>query len=195
MFITIYGINNIGKTTHAQKIVKRLQKEGFKAVYIKYPIYDIKPTGSLLNQILRSNSQQKISEEELQLWFTLNRHQFEPTLKKYLKEKKIIIAEDYIGTGLAWGSAKGADLNWLENLNKNLIKEDLSIYLKGERSISAKEKNHIHEQNDHLIEKCLKQYEFLAKQYNWHVIDAGSEKNRDETQEKIWKYILKILKK
>ena len=32
-FIAIYGVNNIGKTTHAKLIVERLKKEGHDAVY------------------------------------------------------------------------------------------------------------------------------------------------------------------
>jgi len=120
--ITIYGINNIGKTTHAKNIVKRLKKSGKKAIYVKYPIYDLKPTGPFINKILRSKNSQKISEEELQMWYVLNRYQFEPTLKKYLKQNYIVIAEDYIGTGLAWGWTKGANLKWLENLNNSYSK-------------------------------------------------------------------------
>lgn len=165
-----------------------MNKKGYNAVYIKYPIYNIKPTGSFINRILRAKKQ-KILEEELQIWFTLNRYQFEPELKNLLNGGKIVIAEDYVGTALAWGSAKGADLAWLENLNKDLIKEDLAILLEGERNISEKEKKHIHEQNDELVAKCTDQYKLLAKKYNWTVIDAGTA----EDSEKTTKQLLEII--
>ncbi|KKP36419.1 MAG: hypothetical protein UR28_C0044G0002 [Candidatus Peregrinibacteria bacterium GW2011_GWF2_33_10] len=190
--ITIYGINNIGKTTHAKNIVKRLKKSGKKAIYVKYPIYDLKPTGPFINKILRSKNSQKISEEELQMWYVLNRYQFEPTLKKYLKQNYIVIAEDYIGTGLAWGWTKGANLKWLENLNKHLLKENFAIFLDGQRTLIAKEQKHIHEQNDDLINKCTAKYRLLAKKYHWQTINAGSEKDSEKTQEMIWKCVKKI---
>lgn len=190
MFITIYGINNIGKTTHAQRIVERLKNEGRDAVYVKYPVYDIKPTGVFINKTLRSGAKQNISEEELQIWYVLNRYQFQPQLEKYLKGKKIVIAEDYIGTGLAWGWAKGANINWLESLNKHLIKENFAILLKGERSLTSKEAKHIHEQNDDLINKCTKKYDLLAKKYKWKVINAGSKNDREKTFQQIFDFIM-----
>ena len=96
MLITLYGINNIGKTTQALRLVERLKEAGHDAVYVKFPVYEIEPTGTYLNSFLRSGETQKITEEELQMWFTLNRYQFEPTLKQWLREGKIVIAEDYI---------------------------------------------------------------------------------------------------
>ena len=63
MFITLYGINNIGKSTQALRLVERLKAEGFDAVYVKFPVYDVEPTGVYLNQFLRSGGAQEISEE------------------------------------------------------------------------------------------------------------------------------------
>jgi hypothetical protein len=45
-----------------------------------------------------------MDEHELQLWFVLNRYQYEPELKKLLNDGYIVIAEDYVGTGIAWGA-------------------------------------------------------------------------------------------
>ena len=106
MFITLYGINNIGKTTHTVRLVKRLKKAGYDAVRIKYPVYDVHPSGDFLNKVLRSGESQMLSEEELQLWFVLNRTQFQPILKGWLDAGKIVVAEDYTGTGIAWGTTQ-----------------------------------------------------------------------------------------
>ena len=94
--ITIYGVNNMGKSTHAEKLVKRLQEEGHKVHYVKYPVYDIGPTGPFLNSVLRGGVQ-NISEDELQLWFILNRYQYQEELKRLLREGHIVVAEDYVG--------------------------------------------------------------------------------------------------
>lgn len=169
-FITLYGINNIGKTTHAKLLCEKLKELGYKAEYVKYPIYDMTPTGPFLYKTLRSPEGQKISEDELQLWFILNRYQFEPELKMLLEEGYIVIAEDYIGTGIAWGTAKGLDQKWLEDANKHLLKEDFSIMMEGNRDLNAKEKTHVHEQNDALVEKCKQVHEKLAAEYNWKIV-------------------------
>ncbi len=187
MFIALYGINNIGKTTHAKKLVERLNKEGHQAKYVKYPIYDLEPTGPYLNQILRGGDKQKISEAELQMWFTLNRHQFEPQIKKWLSQGYIVVAEDYIGTGIAWGIAKGLDTHWLERLNQYLLNEDLGILLGGSRVMKAKETKHIHEENDALIEKCKHVLQDLAEKYGWK--NVLLQDHVADTAELIWKIV------
>ncbi len=189
MLITFYGINNIGKTTQAKRIVARLQTLGKKVEYLKYPIYDIEPTGSYINKVLRSGDKQNMAEEELQLWFLLNRFQFQAKLKEKLDAGTIIIAEDYRFTGIAWGTAKGADQDWLEKINANLIPEDLVILLDGDRQIKAKESNHLHESNDKLVDKCRQVYLNLAQKYDWEKVEISED--WDQTTEKIWEIIKK----
>ncbi|MEK7673474.1 MAG: hypothetical protein AAB373_06345 [Patescibacteria group bacterium] len=183
-FITLYGINNIGKSTHAKLLVERLEKEGYKSKYVKYPVYDLAPTGPFINEVLRGEDGQKIPEDELQMWFILNRYQFEPQIKKWIEEGYIIVAEDYTGTGIAWGVAKGLDEEWLLGANKYLLKEDFALMLEGERSLSAREETHVHEQNDDLVQKCIRVHERLAEKFGWTRVQVQAEKA--ETAELIW---------
>lgn len=191
MFIAIYGINNIGKSYHSNLLVERLNGLGRCAVYVKYPIYSLAPSGPFLNRVLRSSKKQKLSEEELQLWFVLNRCQFEPELKRMLAEGKIVIAEDYVGTGLAWGAAKGSPLAALESMNKFLVQPNVAILMDGERKLSSKEEKHIHESDDLLMGKCRKVYLKLAKKYGWEIVKVDKEKS--VTAERIWNVLHKHL--
>ncbi|MBI2638044.1 hypothetical protein HYW83_00430 [Candidatus Peregrinibacteria bacterium] len=188
MFITLYGINNIGKTYHAKRLVARLKKLGKKAVYIKYPVYEQKPTGPFLNKTLRSHSQ-KMSEEQLQLWFVLNRYQFQPQLKQLLKKGTIVIAEDYIGTGIAWGMAKGVKQKTLENMNKFLVQPDMAIFMDGKRVLIAREQKHIHERDDILVQKCQRIFQKLAQKYHWKTVQV--DQDPDVTAARIWALVLR----
>lgn len=190
-FLTLYGINNIGKSTHAKRLVKRLNQEGHKTVYLKYPIYNLEPTGPQINEILRLQGGQGVSEEQLQTLFMQNRKDFEPKLKKMLKEGTIVVAEDYTQTGIAWGTAKGLDETWVEELNDGLLKEDFSLLIVGERARKAIEKDHIHETNDELVQKVAQILERRAAQNGWYVIELQSTK--DETAVLIWNRVKKIL--
>lgn len=190
MFIAIYGINNVGKTTHARRLVARLKKLGKKAVYIKYPIYSLPPSGPYLDRTLRSHAQ-RISEEELQLWFVLNRYQFEPKLNKLLQGGRVVIAEDYIGTGIAWGTAKGASRAVLERMNTFLVRSDVSILLEGKRKKASIERNHIHEQRADLIKKCARVLGTLAREHNWYRIQVSDD--HDVTAARIWQILRKVL--
>jgi len=191
-FITIYGINNIGKSTQAQILTERLISAGYDAEFLKYPNYSMEPSGKFLDSVLRGTDEQKISEDELQMWFVLNRFQFQPEIEKKLSEGKILVAEDYVGTGIAWGVAKGLDRKWLEAINENLIKEDLAIMLYGNRHVSAKEPSHIHEQNDALIEKCRLVHEDLAKRYGWKKVEVQDKVT--DTADMLWGVVEGFLK-
>lgn len=187
IFIVIYGINNLGKSTQAELLVESLEKAGLKARYLKYPIYDLKPTGPQINEVLRGADGQKMSEEELQAIYTQNRRDYQPQLIKMITEGVNAVAEDYIGTGLAWGVSKGADLEKLIESNKGLIKPDIEILLDGERFIESKENGHLHESNDELVEKCRANHLQLAARFNWAVVNANQE--IEEVQEQILKVI------
>jgi len=191
MFVALYGINNVGKSYHAKLLVKKLKKLGKKAVYIKFPVYNLAPTGPLINKILRSKGKQKISEEELQLLFVLNRYHFQSKLLSYLKRGYTVVAEDYIGTGLAWGVAKGAKLKELEAMNKFLVQEDLSILMVGKRGMSAKEESHIHESDDELVERCQEVLLQLSKKRKWHLVERQEDK--EMTADLIWKVYSKVV--
>ena len=187
MFITLYGINNIGKSTQALRLVERLKAEGFDAVYVKFPVYDVEPTGVYLNQFLRSGGAQEISEEELQMWFAMNRFQFEPTLREWLKDGKVVVAEDYTGTGIAWGMVKGASKEWLESLNRPLIKEDLAVLLDGERFVHATEEGHIHETNEEFMKLARQIHLDLGEAYGWVKIPV--QPTKDETEALVWEVV------
>ncbi|MBI4149173.1 hypothetical protein HY491_01875 [Candidatus Woesearchaeota archaeon] len=59
-FIVLYGINNIGKTTQARRLVAHLRKQGRHVTYFKSPNYQ--PSfGRLINSILRSHQQRSQS--------------------------------------------------------------------------------------------------------------------------------------
>ena len=121
----------------------------------------------------------------------LNRYQFQPEIERKLAEGKILIVEDYVGTGIAWGVAKGLNLKWMEAINKHLLEEDLAIYMSGQRHLQAKEAKHIHEQNDALSERCRKVHEKLAKKYKWKKVQMQDEIS--DTANLMWKTVEKFL--
>ncbi|NOQ67823.1 hypothetical protein GQ568_00085, partial [Patescibacteria group bacterium] len=132
-FIVLYGVNNLGKTTQAKMLVDYLNKKNIKAEYLKYPIYDLKPAGKLINEYLRAGNPNSFSPRELQLLHYTDRVAFEPILKNKLNDGINIIAEDYFGTAVAWGAGAGVDREILEYLYSFIYKEDLAILFDGER--------------------------------------------------------------
>ena len=186
--IVIYGGNNIGKTTQAKQLVEWLKEQGHDSEYLKYPIYD-SPTGKRINGILREHKEKNISEQEFQELYYENRKEFEPQLRKLLNQGKIVVAEDYIGTSLAWGSAKGAEYEYLKKLNSDLVQEDLCILMNGKRFLEGKEQGHIHEENEQLREKMRERHAEIGKELGWQEVNANQGK------EKVFEEIKKIVEK
>ena len=190
-FIVLYGINNVGKTTQAKMLVDHVRKEGHSALYLKYPIYDLTPSGPLLNEYLRKGNPYKFNARELQLIYALNRAQYEPTLKTELAKGTIVVAEDYRGTGIAWGEGYGVDPQFLRNVNSAFVREDTALLLRGKRFLFSVEKNHAHEEDTALMERVRLAHERLAKENNWTPIDVAGTK--EAVHQKIWTIIKKML--
>ncbi len=172
-FITIYGVNGVGKSTQSKLLVDYLLKQKKKAEYLKYPIYSLSPSGLILNEYLRQKNKFNLSPREAQIIFTLNRTQYQSELQKRLNCGTIIVAEDYIQTGVAWGVANGISQKFLETINSHLIRENLSILLDGTPFSNSLNKNHLHEKNEFLIKKVRTTFVHLAKSNHWPIIAAN----------------------
>jgi len=121
--IAIYGTNGIGKTTQTERLVSFLQAQGKNASRLKYPIYDLEPEGPFIYKYLRDpkfRTKNELSTHELQKKYSDNRKRYEKELKKRLSNGEWIVAEDYIGTGIAWGLTWGGDLEYLESYLKQI---------------------------------------------------------------------------
>lgn len=183
--IVIYGSPNLGKTTQSKRLVMTLKEYGMDVEYIKYPIYDLEPTGPRLNRILREHTE-NLSYSEIQEIFVQNRRDFEPHLQEMLDAGKVVVAEDYVGTGIAWGLTYGISLETMEEMNAGLFVPDISILLSGERFTDGIERSHLHEAGDKW-EVNRGVHLRLAERYGWSVVNAT------QSEEKVANDIFEIV--
>ena len=180
--ITIYGINNLGKSTQVKILVDKLKNHGM-ACSLKYPIYDLEPSGPMIWKYLRDGNPFNLNPREAQILYTFNRLHFEARLQKeYLFKHDFVVLEDYTGTGLAWGIGAGVDKKFLLKINQELLKEDLAILLDGERFLEGKEIGHKHETDDELTEKVRQTHLELAKEFGWRSVNANQTKKQVSDQ-------------
>ncbi len=174
--ITLYGINGIGKTTQTELLVEHLRSQGVSASRLKYPVYDLEPEGPFIYKYLRDAEfrvKNELLTEDLQRKYADNRKRYEPELLKRLKAGEWIVAEDYTGTGIAWGLSWGADLSYLEDINKDLFPADLNILMDGQRFDTAIEAGHRNETNDERIRICRNFHLLLGARYGWKQVNAN----------------------
>lgn len=187
--IALYGTNNLGKTTQRELLVDTLQKEGLRAFGYKYADYDLWPSGAMLNEYLREQNPFQLTPREFQTIHVINRMQAEPKLLAHKLNGDIVVVEDYTGTGMAWGIGAGVDKTYLLTLNSDLLKEDLSILLDGERFSTGIEKGHAHESADVLIRDVRAVHLQLAREFGWHKVNANQSKELVHAD--IWEIIKK----
>jgi len=174
IFIALYGINNIGKTTQAKMLSDRLVKDLSQPVkYLKYPLYDLEPTGSLINEYLRKNNPYSLDEKSFQILQFVNKYQYNDKLNFLLESGTNVVAEDYWGTGVAWGIGSGVEKELLVKLTEGLVKEDIAVLLDGERFINAQESNHKHENDAELTNRVRQAHKELANDFGWGIVNAN----------------------
>lgn len=188
-FIVVYGMNNLGKTTVVKSVIEFLKSKKRDVVYLKYPVYDLEPNGPRINRYLREGNPENLTPVTVQKIYSDNRRDFEPELKKIINNGKWVMAEDYLGTGIAWGMIGGATAKEIEKINSGLLEADLSILLDGERFLTGIESEHKHESANELWPKGRQIHLDLAKRYGWKVVNAN------QTREKVLNDVIDILKK
>ncbi len=167
--LVFYGVNHVHKTNNARKLVELIKQNGNKAELVEYPNYSLAPSGFYIDQALRAKL--KLREEELQIWFALNRFQYQPVLEKKLSEGTHVIAKDYIGTAIAWAMAKGVEKDWVEKLNSVVLKEDAAILLDSKLFLGGSAERTYGDYA--LIERVRRNLLELAKERGWIVIDSN----------------------
>ncbi|MBN2604132.1 MAG: hypothetical protein JXA91_08380 [Candidatus Thermoplasmatota archaeon] len=187
-FIVIYGANNVGKSTQVDLLAKRLRRAGKKVKKLKYPIYDLEPTGNIINKFLRKNL--RLTEYEAQYIFMQNRKDFEPQLKKYLEKGYWVVAEDYRGTGICWGATHRVPLRKMIKLNEELLDEDLVILLDGKQFKEAIEKKH-HNEDGRQWERGRMIHRKVGKMFGWKLVK--SDDSVDKVADNVWKIVEKEL--
>ena len=172
-FITLYGINNIGKSTQAKRLVARLEAAGHSTLYLKYPIYDLEPSGPMINEYLRGGNPHNLSPLEIQLLYTLNRTQYESIIDEKLTSGVWVVAEDYKGTGWAWGIGTGIPKDIILRINNHLRNPDVEILLDGDPFGTNRETNHKYESNDDLLSRVRQIHRELGLEFGWKLVPAA----------------------
>lgn len=189
--VVLYGINNTGKTTQCNLLIDRLRREGKNAEYIKYLIYDLPPSGPMINDYFRGGNPHDLNPREFQLLGTINKYHYQPILEQKLAAGIYMIAEDYWASSVAWGVAAEAAKDFLIKVNEGIRREDVVFLLDGDRFLEALEQNHRHEKDFELVKKARNVYQELAREYNWHIVNANDSIVNIHT--KIWEEVKKII--
>lgn len=185
ILICIEGIDQSGKRTQVDLLIKRLRDQGYQAEKISFPDYD-SPIGKEIKYFL--NGKREYNVQVKHILYAANRWERIECIDEWLKKKKIVIIDRYYPSNLAYGLANGVNLDWLLNLEKGLPETNLVIIIDMSPELSFKRKlegRDLHERDLKYLTKVREAYIKLSKKFNWVVLNG--ETSIIDIHENIWK--------
>jgi len=127
LYICIEGLDGSGKTTHAHRLVRNLQKMGYDAVYTT------EPSRGELGKFIRSSilqGKKRVPRVVEAVLFAADRvEHMERDVKPALEKGKIVVSDRCVYSSLAYQGAAGLNLSWIEEINRTALPPDLTIYI------------------------------------------------------------------
>ncbi len=126
MFICVEGLDGSGKTTQAQMLTERLNKD-FKAVYTAEPSHG--KTGTFLRECCLYEEKRLPTAVEALLFAADRVEHVENEIKPALAKGKLVICDRYIYSSLAYQGSAGLSLAWIKKINSYALKPDYAVFI------------------------------------------------------------------
>lgn len=217
VFIDLEGLDGCGKTTQTELICKKLEENGINFRKIKLPNYE-GASSTLVKKYLAGDFGKSINDVNAysaSILYTVDRFaSYKEDWGKDYNSGKLIFADRYTPANAIYQITKldksewDSYLDWLFDLEYNKVgipAPDKVIFLDMPVDISQKlmtsryngdeSQKDIHEANVGFLNKCREAALYVAKKYNWIVIDCaknGSPRTIEEINADIYKIISEI---
>lgn len=126
--IVLEGLDRVGKSTLAKKLVEHLERIRRPVCYYRFPERTT-PVGRLIDEFLRTNAK-KVDDHAMHLLFSANRWELNKEIRDNLLKGTTVVVDRYSYSGIAYSSAKcGLNIGWCLEMEKGLPKPDLVLFL------------------------------------------------------------------
>jgi thymidylate kinase/thymidylate synthase ThyX len=223
VFIVIEGTDGSGKGTQSKRLVEKLQRDGYDVATFDFPQYD-KPSAHFVKEYLNGayGTADEVGPYTASLFFSLDRYEAAPAIRKALASGKIVIANRFTGSNMAHQGTKFDHAEqrrgyfiWLDNLEFQMLgipRPDLNLVLrvpadiaqtlvdkKEARSYTDKKRD-IHEADLKHLERSVEVYDDLCKLFpkDFNRIDcvrSGNLLSIDEVGSLVWEKVAPHLPK
>jgi len=215
--IVIDGTDGSGKKTQSKLLIERFKKEGRNAVYFDFPRHGM-PSAALVDEYLNGKfgTADEVNPYAASIFFAVDRFAGAPDIRKVLVQGDIVVCDRYVSANMGHQAGKIHDLverekylDWLDNLEFgpifNIPRPDINILLfvpahigqelvdkKDQREYLGEKKRDIHENDITHLNHAASAFLYVAKKYNWIVIDCAPNDvmlSIEEIHEMIWEKV------
>jgi dTMP kinase len=181
-FIALEGIDGSGTTTHCQLLAKWLRGQNKRVFQTHEPTSN--GIGKLIRITLRDQSVKPATDA---LLFAADRvyhttHEIQPALEKGM----IVISDRYVESSIAYQTASGLSIEWVQEINKFAKKPDLTILLDVPPEISLKRKKYRRPKDKFetipFLEKVRQIFLTRAKELAFPIINADDSIHHVQTK-------------
>lgn len=198
--ITLEGIDNSGKTTHAKKLSNYLKKKGYKVLLVRDP--GGTRISEKIRKILLDKKNSLSAATELFLYLAARQQLVSEIILPALKKNKIVICDRYCDSTLAYqGYGRGLNINLVDNILKSFFPvPDLTILidlpvLEAQKRFGSNRPDRLENERHSFHQKVRKGYLEIAKKNRRRVrIVAGTGKI-ERTWQEVRKKVDNFLKK
>lgn len=191
--IELEGIDQSGKETQVSNLARRLRGAGYNTVTISFPDYST-PVGRQIRAFLAKHRSFPLQLRHM--LFAANRWEKAERIEAWLKKGRMVVADRYSMSNLAYGVASALPLRWLMELERGLPRPDLVLVIDISPKTSLRRKKafrDIHESDLRYLAKVRRAYVGLARRFRWKIVYG--EREAEAVEKEVWRLVRGFLKR
>jgi len=201
-FITLEGIEGVGKSTALNCIQEFLQAAGIEVVTTREP--GGTSLGEMVRKWLLEGTHDELSGElEALLMFAARSHHLESVIKPALAAGHFVVCDRFSDATFAYqGAGRGVDLSFLQTLKQAVqgsLEPDLTFLLDapvnvGLERISGRPADHFEREAEPFFKRIRSHYLRLAKENKDRIVIIDANRSRKIIQGDLEHYLRRFLK-
>ncbi len=172
VLIAFEGLDQSGKETQARTLARRLAETGRPVTTVSFPDYRT-PIGTELHRAL--HGEREYGPDVIQMLMIANRYEWKPAILQAQAEGRIVVADRYLASSVAYGEAQGLDPDWLFEAQKYLPPPALTVMIDIAPATAVARKKtgrDRFEQDLAMLERVRASYRRQAAAPGWVAIDG-----------------------